>query len=48
MPLGSSHIRGTNVGFGDGNIRFLSESMDFAVFQALATRNGHEQDVEVR
>lgn len=36
--FGSQHSGGANFGFGDGHIVFLSEAIDFEVYQAMSTR----------
>ena len=38
----SWHEGGAQFVFGDGHVQFLSESIDFETYQALATRNGDE------
>ena len=38
----SDHAGGCNVLFGDGSVRFLSNGMDLATYQALGTRTGGE------
>ncbi len=38
----SRHVHGANFGFGDAHVVFLTDDMDFAVYQALSTRNGGE------
>lgn len=38
----SQHPGGVNVALADGSIQFYSDSVDPLVWQALATRNGHE------
>jgi prepilin-type processing-associated H-X9-DG protein len=40
--IGGPHAGGVNTGFGDGSVRFISENIDPAVFEALATINGGE------
>jgi prepilin-type N-terminal cleavage/methylation domain-containing protein/prepilin-type processing-associated H-X9-DG protein len=35
----SEHVGGAHFLFGDGSVEFLSENMDFAVYQAMASRN---------
>ena len=40
----SWHSGGVNMLFGDGRVKFLSSNIDAAVFHALATRAGNEQD----
>lgn len=39
MPMGSQHRGGTNFGMGDGSVQFLTQQIDFAIYQDLATRN---------
>ncbi|MBX3436794.1 MAG: DUF1559 domain-containing protein [Planctomycetaceae bacterium] len=39
---GSFHTGGAQFVLGDGHVRFISENIDEAVFQALATRSGGE------
>ena len=41
----SWHSSGVHILFGDGRVRFLSNSVDETVFHALATRSGNEQAV---
>jgi len=36
------HPRGTNIGFGDGSVRFLKDSISAKLLHALTTRNGNE------
>ncbi|MEM8681178.1 MAG: H-X9-DG-CTERM domain-containing protein, partial [Planctomycetota bacterium] len=38
----SDHPGGANFVFGDGAVRFISESVDIGLFQASSTRNGSE------
>ena len=38
----SQHAAGVHYLFGDGRVRFLSESINRAIYQGLATRNGNE------
>lgn len=45
VTAGSMHPGGTNVLIGDGAVRFVSESIDKAVWRALGTRNGAERDI---
>jgi len=42
LPMGSYHPGGANFLFGDGSVTFLSENVDFAIYQGLATANGGE------
>tara|TARA_R110002049_G_scaffold185580_3_gene353831 strand:+ start:69306 stop:70361 length:1056 start_codon:yes stop_codon:yes gene_type:complete len=39
---GSGHTGGANFAFCDGSVRFLQQEINFAVFQALATKAGRE------
>lgn len=38
----SQHPNGVNFGFGDGSVRFLRDTISFATYQALNTRDGGE------
>ncbi|UUO05268.1 DUF1559 domain-containing protein [Blastopirellula sp. J2-11] len=38
----SKHPGGVNVGFGDGSVRFISQTIDLATYQALGTTQGGE------
>jgi prepilin-type N-terminal cleavage/methylation domain-containing protein/prepilin-type processing-associated H-X9-DG protein len=38
----SFHSGGANFVFGDGGVRFMTDSMDFTIYRALASRNGGE------
>jgi len=38
----SPHTGGAHFIFGDGHVRFISENIDEATYQALCTRNGEE------
>jgi prepilin-type N-terminal cleavage/methylation domain-containing protein len=40
--FGSAHTGGSSFAFADGSIHFLSDSINFALFQALSTRRGGE------
>jgi len=40
--FGSFHPGGGNFGFGDGTVRFISDTIDLAVYRALSTRDGGE------
>ena len=40
--FGSNHPGGANFCYGDGSVHFLQDSMDFTVYQSMATRNGGE------
>lgn len=40
--FGSYHPGGGNFLLGDGSVRFISETIDFATYRALSTRNGAE------
>ena len=42
VPPSSRHPGGVNVLFGDGNVTFISESVDLNVWRAYGTRNGGE------
>jgi prepilin-type processing-associated H-X9-DG protein len=39
----SDHTGGVNFSFVDGSVRFITDSIDLATLQALATRDGHER-----
>jgi prepilin-type N-terminal cleavage/methylation domain-containing protein/prepilin-type processing-associated H-X9-DG protein len=42
LPFGSFHNGGANFGLGDGSVRFLNETMSFALYESLATVNAGE------
>jgi prepilin-type processing-associated H-X9-DG protein len=42
VPFGSMHPGGMNACLGDGSVRFLRDSIDMAVYRALASRNEGE------
>ncbi len=42
LPMGSFHHGGLNFLMGDGDVRFLREDIDLAVYRSLATCNGRE------
>ena len=41
----SAHFQGVNAGFADGATRFISDTIDYRVYQALLTPNGSMSDV---
>lgn len=41
----SAHADGVNIGFADGSSRFIVESIDYRVYQALLTPDGSQSDV---
>ncbi|MEM9825931.1 MAG: DUF1559 domain-containing protein [Planctomycetota bacterium] len=41
----SAHVEGVNVGFADGSTRFILESIDYRVYQAIMTPRGKSSDV---
>jgi len=42
LYFGSEHPGGANFAMADGSVRFLAESIDFALLKAMATRDGGE------
>lgn len=42
MPPSSRHPGGVNVGFGDGSVRFVKDSINLPTWRALGTRGGGE------
>ncbi len=41
----SAHVEGVNIGMADGSARFIRETIDYRVYQALLTPNGNLSDV---
>ena len=41
----AAHVEGVNMGFADGATRFVQESVDYRVYQALMTPRGKSSDV---
>lgn len=44
LPFGSDHPQGCNFLVADASVRFLPSSLDFGLYQSLATCNGEEPD----
>jgi prepilin-type N-terminal cleavage/methylation domain-containing protein/prepilin-type processing-associated H-X9-DG protein len=42
LAASSYHTGGVNVGMGDGSVRFVSDNVDFVVWQAVGTKAGGE------
>lgn len=42
VPFGSQHIGGCQFVFGDGHVQFVTEDIDFDIYQAVATRDSGE------
>lgn len=42
LPMGSFHTGGANFCLGDGSVRFLNDTMNFSLYQSLATVNAGE------
>ncbi len=42
VPMGSMHPGRANFALGDASVRFIRESIDMAIYRALASRNGGE------
>ena len=42
LSFGSKHPGGANFAFGDSSVKYLSETIDPAVYSALGSRNGGE------
>lgn len=42
LPMGSFHPGGANFCFGDGSVHFLGNSINFSLYESLATINGRE------
>ncbi|QDS98243.1 DUF1559 domain-containing protein [Adhaeretor mobilis] len=45
IPYGSEHTGGCNMVFADGHVDFLSEDIDFTLYQSLSTRAYGEVDI---
>ncbi len=44
----SAHVSGVNVGFADGSTRFVTNDIDYRVYQAYMTPRGKSSDVPLR
>jgi prepilin-type processing-associated H-X9-DG protein len=42
LPMGSFHPGGANFCFGDGSVHFLTQTINFSLYESLATVNGQE------
>jgi prepilin-type N-terminal cleavage/methylation domain-containing protein/prepilin-type processing-associated H-X9-DG protein len=42
LPFGSFHSGGANFCFGDGSVHFLTQTINFSLYESLATVNGQE------
>ncbi len=42
LSFGSRHTQGTNIGFADGHVQFVSDSIGATVWSAVGTRSGNE------
>jgi hypothetical protein len=42
VSFGSMHAGGAHFVLGDGTVRFISQNIDFALYQGLASRAGSE------
>jgi len=47
IPASSYHTGGVNVGFSDGSVRFVRESVDFTIWQNVGTRSGGETNTNL-
>ena len=47
LPMTSDHTAGANFALGDGSVRFISENVEMDAYQAMATCNGGEVDINV-
>jgi prepilin-type processing-associated H-X9-DG protein len=44
----SAHVTGVNMGFADGSSRFVTEDIDYRVYQAYMTTRGKSSNVPFR
>jgi len=42
LPFGSYHSGGVNFSYGDGSVRFLSDTIDMVTYLAMGSRNGDD------
>ena len=47
QPFGSFHTGGAQFAFGDGSATFVTENIDFTLYQALASRDGGETNASL-
>jgi prepilin-type processing-associated H-X9-DG protein len=46
VPPTSNHTSGVNVGFGDGSVRFIQDSISLQGWRAMGTIRGGEVNIE--
>ena len=47
LSFGSRHVSGVNIGFADGHVQFISDSIEMSVWSSVGTRYGREVPTEL-
>jgi prepilin-type processing-associated H-X9-DG protein len=48
LSFGSAHPQGANIGYADGHVQFMNDSMEQQARSAIGSRHGRESDSTIR